>query len=176
MDYHRLFLPTPQPTARTNRRFGNGFIIHFLADELVKRVRIAGLHLLLAGRGVGGGQGRGRDARGPVETVGSGLPSGFGLGGARKGGWVGAVGETWDRGPWGGGGVGVAGRGVWFACALLGGAGCFERAVVRGWCSGGFGSGEEQLVELVFESAFEWADALFGVDAQLDQFLGDGVI
>ena len=57
----------------------------------------------------------------------------------------------------------------------LRGAGCVGSAVCD-WCERGVGGREQQLVELVFETPFEGADALFDVYAQLDEFLGDGFI
>ena len=78
------------------------------------------------------------------------------MGGTGEGGGVGTVGE----GREGGG----AGRGL-FGAGWEGGVGG----------GGVFGGCEEELVELVFETGFEWADALFEVDAEFDEFVGDGV-
>lgn len=170
-----LLLSTSQPTTRTNRWFRDGCVIHFLTDERIERVRFAGLDFLLAGRSIGSGQGGGRDAWGLVQTIGSGRTTGFGSRGASEGGWIGAVGQIWQCWLWSGFGIGVAGRGIGFGSAPFRSPRCFDSAV-RDWCGGGFGRGEEQLVELVFETAFERANALVDVYAQLDEFVGHGVV
>ncbi len=81
------------------------------------------------------------------------------MGGAGEGGGVGAVGEGGGWLGFGGEGRGVGGGG-WDGC---GGGG------------GGVGGCEEELVELVFETGFEWSDAFFDVDAEFDEFVCDGV-
>ena len=53
-------------------------------------------------------------------------------------------------------------------CTRLGGVGCFGCGAIGERYGRGFGGSEQQLVELVFETAFQWADTFFDVDAQLD--------